>query len=326
MTFTGHGAASEHEIDGTRESHRLQRAELRARMAAERAELLCALLGTDVAVLESRPLQGTKSASDLLSAVAAREDSFVAQLSRPTATSQTRATARTDADRLPIGFEEALAGCVGARSRFLDAFARVPDHVLFDESTGPAPVLSPLTMATQCHWSDASLSLRVNAWTRDQELGASIGPPSLLRAAVRAGRKELLTTVALVPGTVRELAIFEGGRSLPQVFRMIVRLELAFLAGLKRAGFASGVGDLKRSDAPEGSWEGTWSDLHTRHAAVIGVLDDLDHNAFAVQIADADGSPEPIYMWARGCLLHDRLHAGQIRAVLELDWPERLLR
>jgi hypothetical protein len=52
----------------------------------------------------------------------------------------------------------------------------------------------------------------------------------------------------------------------------------------------------------------------------------LDATEFAKDILDGDGNAESVYMWARGCLLHDRLHAGHIRADLELDWPERLRR
>jgi hypothetical protein len=313
------------ESDHAEWGHRHRRAELRARLAAERAELLCSLLGMDVGALEGRPLQGTASAADLLSAVASREDAFVAVLTQPLDKSQPDVNAQTDVDRLPTGFDESLARCVGARSRFLDAFARVPDDVLFGEPADSEYRLSPLTMATQCHWSDASLSLRASSWSREQGMGASVGPSSLVRAAVRAARKDLLTTVALVPQEVRELALFEGGRTLSQVFRLIVELESTFLGHLAGAGFAPAAVAIEPTDAGNDTWEGTWSDLHSTHAALLRVLDALDPAAYGAAIGQDDDA-ESVYMWARGCLLHDRLYGAHIRAVLELDWPERLLR
>ena len=226
---------------------------------------------------------------------------------------------------MPAGFDEALAQCVGARKRFLDAFARVPDDVLFGEEVDSQFSLSPLTMATQCHWTDASLSLRVSSWSRQQEVGGSLGPVSLLRASVRAARKDLLTTIALVPEAVHEMALFEAGRTLPQLFRLIVTLESSFLGYLARAGFAPAVAEAEPIDPGDDTWERTWSDLHDTHATLIRVLDALDPAAYATEIGD-DAGAESIYMWARGCLLHDRLYGAHIRAVLELDWPERLLR
>jgi hypothetical protein len=73
-------------------------------------------------------------------------------------------------------------------------------------------------------------------------------------------------------------------------------------------------------------WQRAWADLHATHAALLRLLDALDAAAFDTDITDGDGNAESAYMWARGCLLHDRLHAAHIRADLELDWPERLLR
>src|SRR5437588_6465980 len=226
-------------------SHRYRRAELRARLAAERAELLCSLLGIEIGVLEDQPLPGTTSAAGLLNAVAAREESFAAELTRLLESSHTEANAEMGAESLPIKFEESLSRCVEARTRFLAVFARVPDDVVFAEAAQSGNALSPLTMATQCHWSDASLSLRASAWSLDSEVGGSIGPASLLRAAVRAARKDLLTTVALVPPEVRDLALFDGGQSLPQIFRQIVNLERTFLVGLAQVGIHSPVEEVR---------------------------------------------------------------------------------
>jgi hypothetical protein len=325
MTSPDPAADPNGEIERAAASHRHRRAELRARLAAERAELFCSLLGMDVRVLESQPLQGTTSAAGLLSAVARREDYFAALLTRASDPSQTEVSEDPADDRIPLGFDEALERCVGARSRFLDALARLPDDALFDDSAECQQTFTPLTMATQCHWNDASLSLRASAWSRDHALGTSMGPVSLLRAAVRAARKDLLTTVALVPEAVRGIAIFEGGRSLPQIFHMILGLERTFHDHLARSGLAPSASRFEPAATENDTWEGTWSILHTTHAALIGALDTLDPTAYAAGIGD-DGSEETVYLWARGCLLHDRLYAAHIRAVLELDWPERLLR
>ena len=211
MTPPPRATQSDEENERAEPNHRHRRAELRARLAAERALLLGSLLGLSVDVLESRPLQGTTSAAGMLNAVAAREQSFVAALT-PLSTGSAREVHPTTGVFPPLtGFDEALARCIGARTEFLDAFARIPDAIVFGEPVESSRALSPLDMATQCHWSDASLSLRASTWSRNHKTETRIGPISLLRATVRAARKDLLTTVALVPYEARELAVFHGG-------------------------------------------------------------------------------------------------------------------
>ncbi len=325
MTSTGSAAHSDGENDHIESGYRYRRAELRARLAAERAQLLNSLLGLKVEVLEGRPLQGITSAAGMLSAVAAREESFVSVLTQPVEGPATEMNPEIAINPLPAGFDDALARCVGARTRFLDAFARIPDAVVFGDPAKSGSALSPLSMATQCHWSDASLSVRVSAWSRDYETGGSTGPISLLLATVRAARKELLTTVALVPTEARELAVFDGGRTLPQIFRLIAELERSFLGYLARAGCAPVEAARQPTGTRDDRWKSAWSDLHAVHAALIQVLDTLSPAAYATTIGN-DHDAESVYTWARGCLLHDRLRGAHIRAALELDWPERLLR
>jgi hypothetical protein len=320
------GAPRAHHDDaGTRsEEHRAARAELRARLAAERAELLCSLLGVDVQMLDSRPLVGEASAATFLGAVAAQEHSFATLLEESLGSAPLAAADRARPEE-GEGFDAVLSHCIDARSRFLDALARVPDDVVF-ASDQPSGASSPLVMATQCYANDSSLSLRAGAWSRQEGLGESVGPSSLLRAAARAARKEFLTTVALVPTEARQVPAFEAGRTLPEIFRMVTQLEQMFLKALAQAGIEAPQSRNSRNVPPADEWQRAWADLHGTHAALLGILDLLDPVAFTNDLTDGEGDAESIYMWARGCLLHDRLHAAHIRADLGLDWPERLLR
>jgi hypothetical protein len=311
---------------GTADEYRAKRAELRARLAAERAELLCSLLGVEVEALEGRPVLGEASATTFLATLAAREDSFAALVEESLASPPAGAPEGTGVLERIDGFEDALARCVGARSRFLDAFARVADEVVFTPTAESGGTPSSLSMAEQCYWNDASLSVRAGTWSRQEGLGEGVGPASLLRAAMRAARKELLTTCALVPTGARAVPAFEGGRSLPEIFRMVTRLERMFLDSLSRAGYEAPAPSSERNALDEDEWHRAWADLHATHAGLLGVLEALDATEFAKEIMDGDGNAESVYMWARGCLLHDRLHAAHIRADLELDWPQRLLR
>jgi hypothetical protein len=306
------------------EQHRGKRAELRARLAAERAELLCSLLGVDVQILDTRPLVGQASAATFLGAVAAQEHSFAVQIEESLSTVPHDAADRPSPDGAE-GFDAALSRCIDARTRFLDALARVPDDVVF-ASEQPSDPSSALVMVTQCYSNDSSLSLRAGAWSRQEGLGESIGPSSLLLAAARAARKEFLTTVALVPVGAREVPAFEAGRTLPNIFRMVTQLEHMFLDALSSAGYEAPAPRGSRNKPPGDEWQRAWTDLHGTHADLLDVLYRLNPAAFTDDLTDGAGNAESIYIWARGCLLHDRLHAAHIRADLGLDWPERLLR
>jgi len=155
---------------------RHRRAEPCARPAAERAELLCSLPGMEIEVLEGRLPVGTASAADLLIAVAAREDAFVA-VGLGFATPMHRRK-HADANRIADWIRcWALSGAL-MLGRGFDAFACADDRWCrrrrSSSSTG-----SPWTTATQCqYWSDAASPPRANSWSRDQE-GAGIGPVSL---------------------------------------------------------------------------------------------------------------------------------------------------
>jgi hypothetical protein len=321
-----HDIASQGAPGETGNQYRGRRAELRARLAAERADLLCSLLGVEAEALEERPLIGEAPAVSLLSTLAAQDHSFARSIEDSLGNQPPDPADDAGARTQEAGFEFALVNCVAARSRFLDAFARVPDDVVFGRKEAPGGATAPLTMATQCYWNDSSLSLRASAWTRQEGLGEGVGPASLLRAAARAARKELLTTVALVPIGARGVSAFEGGRTLPEIFRTVAGLESMFLRALDRAGHETPPAARTPKARSNDEWQQAWANLHATHTAVLGMLDGLDTTAFGHDITDGAGNLESVYMWARGCLLHDRLHAAHIRADLELDWPERLLR
>ena len=304
--------------------NRARRAELRARLAAERAELLCSFLGIETTVLEQSAIVGDRTAAGLLSAVAEQEDSFARALERRVDGASAPSSPRAN-ESGPASFDISLSHCVAARTRFLDALARVPDERIFDaESVSDST--SALSLATQCFWNDASLSVRSASWSRVERLGESAGPTSLLRASARAARKELLTTVSLVPAAAREVPAFEAGRTLPQIFRMISGLERMFLEALAAVGYGRPPAATQRPTSNTDAWRSSWEELHHIHTGVLEALEPLDDLVVERTLTDGDGTAETIYAWARGCLLHDRLHAAHIRADLSLDWPERLLR
>jgi hypothetical protein len=99
-----------------------------------------------------------------------------------------------------------------------------------------------------------------------------------------------------------------------------------FLEALSAAGYTVSTPSRSRTGEGDDDWQRAWADLHITHVALMRVLDDLEAPAFDRNLTDRDGNGESVYTWARGCLLHDRLHAAHIRSDLELDWPERLLR
>ncbi len=304
--------------------YRAQRAELRARLAAERAGLVCSLLGIEGPLLESQPVVGEMTSTVMLERIASQEEAVIAFMGAPIVES-------SPGNRPPTGtFERSLARFIDARRHLLDALAMVESQDLFGSSHAIDGAPQLLARVTQCFWNDASLALRVDAWTQRDGLGAGVGPPELLRVAARAARKELLTTIALVPAEARELPIFEGGRTLPELLWTIIELQQTFLSALARAGLtgiAAPGGDFATADRAVGdAWQSAWTELHSINTLVLRALHGLGTTDFEHPLPAGDAPAYSTYLWARGCLLHDRVHAAAIRADLQLDWPERLLR
>jgi hypothetical protein len=304
------------------------RAEIRARMAAERAELFSSLLGLDLATLEGRPVMGDETATSILERIATQEELFTRHIRQDvglkTAHEAIEAAKVEDGLGVTVSpFERALARCVEARSAFLDAFALVPDDHLATDAAGASSGHSIMAVVTQSYWNDASYSLRLNTWSRAEGLGESVGPLLPLLVAIRAARKELLTTVALLPSE-------ERATELARPLEVITRLEEQFLDALSRADGRGrdrpGGSDQATSGNGQRSWERVWRELHRTHARLLDVLEGLRDDDLGGVLTGPTGAQDTIYMWARGCLLHDRMQAAALRARLGLDWPQRLLR
>jgi hypothetical protein len=274
-------------------------------MAAERAELFSSLLGLDLATLEGRPVMGDETATSILERIATQEELFTRHIRQDvglkTAHEAIEAAKVEDGLGVTVSpFERALARCVEARSAFLDAFALVPDDHLATDAAGASSGHSIMAVVTQSYWNDASYSLRLNTWSRAEGLGESVGPLLPLLVAIRAARK------------------------------VITRLEEQFLDALSRADGRGrdrpGGSDQATSGNGQRSWERVWRELHRTHARLLDVLEGLRDDDLGGVLTGPTGAQDTIYMWARGCLLHDRMQAAALRARLGLDWPQRLLR
>jgi uncharacterized damage-inducible protein DinB len=305
---------------------------LRARLATERAGLLSQLLDLDEDMLSCEAAWDDWTAKDILAHVAAWDELFTERSELvlagrgaeigPVNLDEYKAAAY--AERRGWSFECALDTCLTARRVYLDSFARVPE----EELDRPIPIRSsdfesPRHWAEQQYRHDARHAAHLADWRRRLALVRPAGPKSLLLAALRASRKELLTAQALLPAEERETRPIRGQWTLKDVLGHIAQEERHCLDRLrqlvsKESPQTQSMPDRKIVSRRESdlqrvrSWEEVWRDLHATRQDLLRLLvafsqDDLKHPCSGPQ--DVLDTP---YRWVRPCIDRDREHAAEL--------------
>jgi hypothetical protein len=149
----------------------------------------------------------------------------------------------------------AVAHFLAARRLLLDTLARISDDDLHRAGNGPTPAEMVERRYVDCARRVAELGRR---WPEPS--APRLGPPCLLLAALRAARKELLTTIALIPDDERPRYSLPDDSSLQSHLSGLASHDRDLLG---ETPIGPEAGDTV---SPADQWRTIWRDLHaTRH-------------------------------------------------------------
>lgn len=286
---------------------RAWRSSVRAELAAARAELMWQLVGLDEEILSGTSIVGRWTAKDILAHVAAWDDLYRQRIELALA-SRDREIVPLDPDWLNArlydewqgrSIDEALTAATTARKSFLDTLAYVPDDVL--DRTFPLP-WSDRSVAHWTEWRaqrDREHAAQVATWRDQKHPYSTPGPRTILNAALRAARKELLTAVALIPAEERSGFDIEG-ETLEDALRLRANDEEAILTILARE---------CAGRPPDESWNQVWHSVHRIHDQLLREVDMVDGKRLS-----ADGGS--LYRCLAISGKHDRALAERLRDAL----------
>lgn len=264
----------------------------RANLAAARSRLLRQYVGLGLETLQSAELWPQTTPARALARIARRDDdaacSIESLLGRP--------ARKADISLDGAAAHQALASFLTARSRLLSAAARM-------HADAPLSPSSPaMRLLATCRDRDRRWARRLEWWKEEQFIPFEAGPRSILIAALRAARKELLTTLGLLPT--------EGRQQWRAQLLTLSRGEKRLLGGLRPAR-TSGAGH--DPDAlPDLNWEETWRVFHDTHHALATRL-------------QGEETPDPvdleIYRQVTASIDRDRAAAMDVRRSLSTALP-----
>ncbi len=326
----------EHELEHTEHVYevlRCWRAQLRARLAAERAGLLHALTGLDRTTLSSRLVIEDWNAVDLLAHVASWDEFFTERIEehlagRHNAIEQVdldQRNARTHVDREDWTLERSIEACVQARKRFLDALARMDDTHLHAANAVPWGGQSIRAWTEWRSQHDHEHTREIMTWRRREVVDAPTGPAVVLAAYLRAARKELLTVVALVPAHRRATQPLTQSSTLQEWLGRLSEQEQELLAELRTGPVATQPEWRSAGTAPQDSWEDTWSTFHTVHNTVLRAVANTTEAQLAVPCRQSEQPTDTIYQHVLAVGERDQRLAAELRSALGLRVPRRLL-
>lgn len=308
----------------------VSRKRLRSRLAEARAGLLWELLGLDEHTLSTEPVSGLRTARDVLSHVAAWDDMARVHicLNLPGGSDdlgQHDPGARTGSlypDRSDRTFDAALGALVSSRTGLLDTLARVPDDELDPRPTGSR---SFRARANGCRVHDARHARQLASWRERQGGATAVGPKTLVIAAMRASRKELLTAVAMISVERRSTWTGAGSWTLKGALSHLGASELYTLQAVarlpSRGDSLSTVGRLvagnrQQSESDGQAWEQVWHDLHRQHQHLLRLLTDFDQDQLERQPVVVSGCSSTIYSLLCDYIARDRACAADVRRAL----------
>lgn len=276
------------------------RKQLRAHLAEAQAALLTALLGMDAAALTSPSLPGNRTPLDALIEQLDADHRVTAALERVLSQDATPAE-----EVAAFGAIEIINRFLAARRLLLDTLARVPDEDLNCPIDGDATVIEWMERRYVEEMDQAVEIARCEG----RAVVPGIAPPILQLAALRAGRKALLTTIALIPEPDRPSHALVDGSGLLERIAQLARCDRDFMA----------VSGLQPFPGPPPSrtpvWRMAWHDLHaTRQRLLTDLTALLDTDLFRSTALN-----ERIFT----LIEHDRVLAAELRDSLALHYPGR---
>lgn len=328
-----------------------RRAELLARLAAERSHLLLQLEGADVRRLESDPVSGELTATALLAHLAYWEALSADRLGKLAAGQESEirpigdgAVDRLNADLkamfVGLGFDESLAMLQKERRNFLMALGQTSHELLRRRIRFPdGRLITARHWATQPHRHDAEHSVELARHRLPADPSIRVIHRSLLRPILGLSQQEFLAPAALVPPEARETQAIGGDWTLKQIVGHLSDYDGLGIVALKAVAaereptYSMRIDDFESyNNERAAQWEATtWSDVWTTYLAtrraLLLIADTLSDEALARPFP----APWPALTTACGYLLdmaqHEREHADWLRRALVMSpLPRRLAR
>ncbi|MCB8981093.1 MAG: DinB family protein [Ardenticatenaceae bacterium] len=342
-----HEAAQIEQIESILAQWRLH---LLARLAAERAGLFATLLGLSEAQLtEAEPMPGW-TVKDLLAHVAFW-DGFHTNRMQMVADGRSHEimeigddddmaafNERLLAEQKAMPLEQAIAMLLKERSGFLQTLKRLSDADL--QSQVRLPWGWRTYMRVWARWRyqhDAEHAQQIQAWrdTLPPDEKRNVGPKYVLRALLKACRKEFLALLPLLPEaewssrpvcgvwTMKDLMghltawADVGGQAVNQVLAGQTPSH-APIADFNAWNMDQAA---QRADLP---WETIWAAYEKSYQVLLDGLDNVSDAQLAQQFATPWNSQISVYRWLAIWPLHEREHAIDVRHALNLTrWPKR---
>jgi uncharacterized damage-inducible protein DinB len=307
----------------------IERAQLLARSAAERAGLLWQLIGLDERMLTEVPVLDGWTVQDLLAHIAAWDRWELREMKRTAGGQAPDLTAVRDLDAFNAAvvaawrdriLAEVVTELQDARAAWVAWLRTLPEEAFFRHRSFEGEDWS-FPGCVEVQWRhDAEHAAQVAAWREVEGLEGETGPQAVLLAALDAGREELLAAAALVPPEERASRPVCGVWTLKDVLGHVADWEWLCVEGLRHmaAGRPLQVdydGDVEawnqahaaaRRDQP---WEAVWADFHAARQALLEVLEGMSQADLDRYFPTRWGSETTPYSWACIFLTHDREHA-----------------
>ena len=311
----------------------IERAQLLARLAAERAGLLEQLIGLDETMLTESRIFDDWTVKDLLAHTAAWDRWELWEMTRlesgaPPDLNEARDTDVFNAYAVAAArdrtLDEVLAELADTRIAWVAWLQTVPLERFFRQHLfGGEDWSFPGCIEVQ--WRhDAEHAAQIAAWREAKGLGGTTGSKMVLLAALAAAREDLLSAATLVPSEQQATRPVCGQWTLKDVLGHVADWEWAGVEGLRQ--MASGHAPLveyiesiddwnqthadARRDQP---WEAVWTDVHAVRQALLEVLEGMEQAALLRSFPFPWGADGTAYQWVCVSLAHDREHAQELR-------------
>ncbi len=316
------------------------RGQLLAQLAAERANLLRSFRGIDEETLSTALVDDDWTAKDIL-ARAGSWDAFhtermslvlngrinaIPPQSSPEEITELNAEIHTFCCDLSL--EQALAIALKERSGFLTILNRIPDELLHREIKLPWGQRARMSQWAEQRWQrDATHSAQLRRW-RSQlpaEKKQQIGPVCILRAILKATRKEFTSLARLVPASERKTRPVCGIWSLKDLVGHITDWEQVGVTGLRHiaAGqtpnFDEPIPDFDTWNAKHAAarqnqpWEAVWHDFTNTRQELLALVDKIDDEAWQRPFATPWHTHLNTYQWALIWSGHEHEHTQDLR-------------